>query len=76
MKLILVTLVGLVLLTDPSDCSLTGQMAGDPNPPGYSVVNLDLDTIERPPSVDKSVMAYVNAADGMHLLFISGTTHA
>ncbi len=47
--------------------SITGLMAGDSNPPGYSVVNLDLDTVERPPSVDKSIMGYVNAADGMHV---------
>lgn len=53
-------------LIKDSKSSISGRMAGDANPPAYSVINLDLDTIERPPSVDKSIMSYVNAVDGMH----------
>ena len=45
--------------------SMTGTMSGDANPPGYSVVNLDIDTIEGPVTVRPSVMGYVNALEGM-----------
>ena len=58
--------VALLALLYPCRCSITGLMTGDRNPPAYSVVNIDLDTLEKPPSVAKSVLGYVDAADGMH----------
>ena len=40
-------------------------MSGDSNPPGYSVVNLDIDTIEGPVVVNPSVIGFVNSLEGM-----------
>lgn len=62
-------LVACTLKVSSVGASITGLMAGDANPPGYSVVNIDLDTIERPPSVAKSVIGHVNAVDGMQSQF-------
>ena len=39
-------------------------LSGDENPPGYSVIDLDLDTIEGPVSVKPSVIGYVNSLEG------------
>ena len=45
--------------------TLSGLMSGDSNPPGYSVVNLDIDTIEGPVVVNPSVIGFVNSLEGM-----------
>ena len=43
--------------------SITGAMSGDGVPNGYSVVNVDVDTIEGPTVVDPSVIGYVRNID-------------
>ena len=43
------------------------SMSGDANPPGYSVIHLDIDTVDGPVAVKKSVLGYVHSLEGMTL---------
>jgi hypothetical protein len=43
--------------------SITGSMSGDGVPAGYSVINVDLDTVEGPTAVQPSVIGYVRNVD-------------
>ena len=45
--------------------TFTGTLSGDSNVPGYSVLNLDLDTVEGPAVIAPSVVGYVNSLEGM-----------
>lgn len=40
-------------------------LSGDANPPGYSVLDVDVDTIEGPVSVKPSIIGYVNSLEGV-----------
>ena len=41
----------------------TESMSGDPNPPPYSVINVDVDTYVGPVAIDSSVIGYLNDAE-------------
>ena len=43
-------------------------ISGDLNPVGFSVVNLDVDTIEGPIGVKPSVIGYVNSFESMYFI--------
>ncbi len=55
----------------PNDCALpsgSGSISGDPNPPPYSVINVDVDTYVGPTVIDPSIIASLNDAEGTFLL--------
>lgn len=45
-------------------------ISGDRNPPGYSALNVEVDTIAGPVTIDKSVIGYVTQLEGMYILLI------
>ena len=58
------SVVTLILWYHPQG-SISRQLSGDANPPGYSVVNVDVDTVDGPVAIPKSVMGYINSLEGI-----------
>jgi hypothetical protein len=58
-----VPVIGMVPPLGPASSSLTGSLSGDGVPAGYSVVNVDVDTVEGPTAVQPSVIGYVRNID-------------
>jgi hypothetical protein len=44
--------------------SMTG-MSGDLNPPAYSAVNIDIDTIQGPVTIDRTVIGFIDNLESM-----------
>lgn len=49
-------------------CASSSILSGDKNPPGYTVMDVDVDTIDGQVAVRPSIIGYVNSLEGITIL--------